>query len=160
MVTMLLGGLWHGASWNFVFWGGLHGVSLAIHKAWMAWDPVRLLKENFVLLLNLGLLFSSPNLWHRGLRLDFLSGRILAIALQYLGRLLVWSRDGTHLISPYIIPAIDGSAGHILFQKDRNWAHDVPPRSLPSRILAYSCLGTILVCLAATDSAPFIYFQF
>ena len=29
---MLLGGLWHGASWNFVVWGGLHGVALALHK--------------------------------------------------------------------------------------------------------------------------------
>ncbi len=34
MLTMLLGGLWHGASWNFVIWGGLHGVYLALHK-WM-----------------------------------------------------------------------------------------------------------------------------
>ena len=34
MITMLLGGLWHGASWNFVIWGGLHGIYLAIHK-WM-----------------------------------------------------------------------------------------------------------------------------
>jgi alginate O-acetyltransferase complex protein AlgI len=32
MLTMLLGGLWHGASWNFVLWGGLHGVALAIHR--------------------------------------------------------------------------------------------------------------------------------
>lgn len=32
MLTMLLGGLWHGASWNFVIWGGLHGIYLAIHK--------------------------------------------------------------------------------------------------------------------------------
>ncbi len=32
MITMLLGGLWHGASWNFVIWGGLHGVYLAVHK--------------------------------------------------------------------------------------------------------------------------------
>ena len=31
--TMLLGGLWHGASWNFVVWGGLHGIYLAVHKA-------------------------------------------------------------------------------------------------------------------------------
>lgn len=31
-MTMLLGGLWHGASWNFVMWGGLHGVALALHK--------------------------------------------------------------------------------------------------------------------------------
>lgn len=32
LVTMLLGGLWHGASFNFILWGGLHGVALAIHK--------------------------------------------------------------------------------------------------------------------------------
>jgi D-alanyl-lipoteichoic acid acyltransferase DltB (MBOAT superfamily) len=32
MITMLLGGLWHGASWNFVFWGGLHGIALAFDK--------------------------------------------------------------------------------------------------------------------------------
>ncbi|MEE2674795.1 MAG: MBOAT family O-acyltransferase [Myxococcota bacterium] len=33
LVTMLLGGLWHGASWTFVFWGGLHGVYLVINHA-------------------------------------------------------------------------------------------------------------------------------
>ena len=34
MVTMLLGGLWHGASWNFVIWGGLHGTALAVNHLW------------------------------------------------------------------------------------------------------------------------------
>lgn len=34
MITMLLGGLWHGASWSFVLWGGLHGVFLIVHRAW------------------------------------------------------------------------------------------------------------------------------
>ena len=33
MVSMLLGGLWHGASWNYIIWGGGHGVALCIHKA-------------------------------------------------------------------------------------------------------------------------------
>ena len=32
MATMLLGGLWHGAAWNFVLWGGLHGLFLIIHS--------------------------------------------------------------------------------------------------------------------------------
>ena len=31
-LTMLIGGLWHGASWKFVFWGGMHGIGLAVHK--------------------------------------------------------------------------------------------------------------------------------
>src|SRR5947208_4719611 len=37
MVTMLLGGLWHGAGWNFLIWGGLHGGYLAINHLWRAW---------------------------------------------------------------------------------------------------------------------------
>ena len=37
MVTMLLGGLWHGAAWNFVIWGGLHGIYLCINHLWHRW---------------------------------------------------------------------------------------------------------------------------
>lgn len=37
MITMLLGGLWHGPSWNFVLWGLLHGVGLAVTRAWQRW---------------------------------------------------------------------------------------------------------------------------
>lgn len=35
MITMLLGGLWHGDSLNFLIWGGLHGLALVVHKLWM-----------------------------------------------------------------------------------------------------------------------------
>jgi len=35
MITMLLGGLWHGASLRFIIWGGIHGVGLVIHKLWV-----------------------------------------------------------------------------------------------------------------------------
>jgi D-alanyl-lipoteichoic acid acyltransferase DltB (MBOAT superfamily) len=45
MVTMLLGGLWHGASWNFVLWGGLHGAALVVERVFAhvpaKWTPVR-----------------------------------------------------------------------------------------------------------------------
>jgi len=34
VITMLLGGLWHGANWTFVAWGGLHGAALALNGAW------------------------------------------------------------------------------------------------------------------------------
>lgn len=46
IITMLLGGLWHGASWNFIVWGGLHGVALAVNKFYRTvtgkardWEP-------------------------------------------------------------------------------------------------------------------------
>ena len=34
MITMLLRGLWHGAAWNYVVWGALHGVGLCANKLW------------------------------------------------------------------------------------------------------------------------------
>lgn len=43
LVTMILGGLWHGAGWTFVLWGALHGTYLVIHRAWSriaaGWSP-------------------------------------------------------------------------------------------------------------------------
>ena len=36
LVTMLLGGLWHGAGWNFLIWGGLHGLYLCVNHLWQA----------------------------------------------------------------------------------------------------------------------------
>ena len=37
MLTMLLGGLWHGAGWTFIVWGGLHGTYLVLHQGWSRW---------------------------------------------------------------------------------------------------------------------------
>lgn len=37
LVTFILGGLWHGATWMFVLWGTLHGVAVAVHRAWREW---------------------------------------------------------------------------------------------------------------------------
>jgi alginate O-acetyltransferase complex protein AlgI len=39
MITMLLGGLWHGAAWTFVVWGALHGAYLCINHAWSNYGP-------------------------------------------------------------------------------------------------------------------------
>lgn len=47
MITMLLGGLWHGAGWTFVIWGALHGFYLIAHRIWNAisWAPVARLRQ-------------------------------------------------------------------------------------------------------------------
>ena len=37
LLTMLLGGLWHGAAWTFVIWGGLHGIALIVHREFVRW---------------------------------------------------------------------------------------------------------------------------
>jgi D-alanyl-lipoteichoic acid acyltransferase DltB (MBOAT superfamily) len=45
-LTMLIGGLWHGASWKFVFWGGLHGLGLSIHKLFK--DDLKNVPDTFI----------------------------------------------------------------------------------------------------------------
>lgn len=35
ILTMLIGGIWHGANWTYIIWGLLHGAALAVHKVWM-----------------------------------------------------------------------------------------------------------------------------
>jgi alginate O-acetyltransferase complex protein AlgI len=161
MLTMLLCGLWHGASWNFVFWGALHGVALAIHKAWASWTSLAPLRARPLFqalwspvarLLTLGVVVFG---W------IFFRATSWDAACSYVQRLFSWSHEGTHMVSPYILAAIVGVVTvHVFVKKDRLWAQEIPAATMWLRILAYSCLAILLACLAATDSAPFIYFQF
>ncbi|MFK8183705.1 MAG: MBOAT family protein [Phormidesmis sp.] len=48
LLTMVLGGLWHGAAWTFVVWGALHGGALIVHKEWSKWTKNRQ-KPSFLL---------------------------------------------------------------------------------------------------------------
>jgi alginate O-acetyltransferase complex protein AlgI len=56
MITMLLGGLWHGANWTFLAWGGAHGIVLRIHKIYKKYftpspPPAHTIRFNMYLLL-------------------------------------------------------------------------------------------------------------
>lgn len=57
VITMLLGGLWHGASWNFAVWGGIHGLGLLVNHAWQKltlarrWQTPAVLGQALTLLL-------------------------------------------------------------------------------------------------------------
>lgn len=161
MITMLLCGLWHGASWNFVLWGGIHGASLALHRVWKTQNPLsrafhssifprlcslasRLLTLGVVVI---GWLFFRAESWET--------------SVKYLGRLLSWRQDGTRLISPFIILAIVVVVlVHLLFWKDSNWAREITQRGIFVRSLYYTALTLLVVCLGTTDSSPFIYFRF
>jgi alginate O-acetyltransferase complex protein AlgI len=59
MATMLLGGLWHGANWTFVVWGGLHGVFLIINHGWQTITKPYSLRQNGVIYM-LGRFVGAP----------------------------------------------------------------------------------------------------
>ena len=78
IATMLLGGLWHGANWTFVAWGGLHGAALAVNHVWtkrgfqLPTFPAWLLTLLFVMV---GwVLFRSPDFVHAGQVLASMAG--------------------------------------------------------------------------------------
>jgi alginate O-acetyltransferase complex protein AlgI len=56
-LTMLLGGLWHGAAWTFVLWGAAHGLLLALNHLWRAWVPQQLRALRGMTVLAWGLTF-------------------------------------------------------------------------------------------------------
>jgi alginate O-acetyltransferase complex protein AlgI len=159
--TFLLCGLWHGASWNFVLWGGLHGAALAVHKVWMSLNPLRSWKSQpamrfvgivFARLLTLSVVLVG---W------VFFRAQSWPVAVEYLNRLISGRQDGTRLMSPYILAALAITVlTHLLVHKDRNWPEEIAERALPLRVVAYAVLLLLVTSLGATDSAPFIYFQF
>ena len=106
MVTMLLCGLWHGASWNFVFWGGIHGASLAIHRVWKAWNPLVLCNNRPVLVYIRTFSSRILTLCIVLIAWIFFRAQSWSAAWTYLHRTITWADDGTRLISPYILPAL------------------------------------------------------
>ena len=102
MLTMLLGGLWHGAGWTFVVWGGLHGAYLILHHGWQAWrgaQPASASPEwwsralTFLAVMLAWVIFRSPDLATGGDVLGALAGAngiALPHGLQGHASLLHW----------------------------------------------------------------------
>jgi len=161
LITMLLCGLWHGASWNFVFWGGMHGVALAIHRLWSQWRGEASESANAALafLSNIGARVATLAIVLVGW--IFFRAQSWDAAVMYLNRMVTMAPDGTRLVSPQILGALAVVvAAHLAIRKDRNWAHEIPQSPLPVRIGAYASVAVLLSVFAASEVAPFIYFQF
>jgi alginate O-acetyltransferase complex protein AlgI len=159
--TMLLCGLWHGASWNFVVWGGIHGAALSAHRIWTTWNPLVSLKQRLIYRIGWNVFSRALTLGVVLLSLVFFRTQSLSDAASYLGLMLSWSHHGMRVMSPLILAAVAAVfLTHLLINKDRNLAEEVPQMAVPVRITAYAGLILLLVSLGATDAAPFLYFEF
>lgn len=163
MITMLLGGLWHGPSWRFIIWGGLHGAGLVFHKLYKesktrteiivpaAWAPIlnRILTFHFVCFC--WIFFRAPSLDAAGDMID----QILL-----------------HLNLPILLEFIRGYKA-VLFLMLVGFALHFAPRSIEQAFqrtviqmpfaLKAAWMVIIILLVIQTQSAeiqPFIYFQF
>ena len=159
MTTMLLGGLWHGAAWNYVIWGLLHGFGLCVNKAWVALRPGLPTAVNWQSGCWRTVAIGLTQLWIMVAWVFFRCDSV-AEANSVLGSIVgLHPHPGAAIVplEPWIvlIIAIDHTLGRgaLRWSIPRGWA----------RALSWGGIGMPLALALATMplvQRPFIYFQF
>lgn len=162
MITMLLGGLWHGANIRFIIWGGIHGVSLAFHKLWVQVFPASKIK---------------PSAWKRVLA-GFITFQIVCFswiffrsssierAMEMLNQ--IFNRFGLESVLSMISSQLNiygliaiGFAIHWLpISLKESYRGVFIKSSLALKITATLIIVLIILQVKASEIQPFIYFRF
>ena len=158
MLTMLLGGLWHGASWTFVVWGGLHGLYLVAHRllgSGQAPDgPPSLIDLPRILATNVAVFIA----W------VFFRAESFSQAGEVLGGIATL-RPGPVAGGDVAMVAVFATLMVLtdLWQRRRDDLPADAPLPRPHPVLTGAGLGTVLVAIvlfSGGSPVPFIYFQF
>ena len=155
MLTMLLGGLWHGSAWNFVIWGGLHGLALIAHKEWR-----RLVEHRTRLALAGRLIGPALTFYWVCVTWVFFRARTLDEAMTILRSFVLLQSDGTaalYAMAPVVILVL-AVAHWIAFT--RSLDHWWQRAAAPAFVVVYAVIFALAVGLVPMDHLPFIYFQF
>lgn len=163
IVTMFLGGLWHGASWNFVVWGLLHGIALALHKMWMTVTGFKVGERGrwWRHALNVIVTFHFVCLcWIFFRNTDFSNSMTMLrqIACSFHPELF------TQLVGGYLkvfTLIVIGFALHYTPAKWEQWAKATMERApFAVYVLVLVVMIFLVVQMKSTEIQPFIYFQF
>jgi D-alanyl-lipoteichoic acid acyltransferase DltB (MBOAT superfamily) len=159
-LTMLLGGLWHGASWTFVIWGGLHGIALAAHRATghyegrgtpasPRWRDLPAIVGTFALVTGLWVFFRASSLENA---LTYLGGMLAAPlgpnAGAWRGELVVLLAVAAGVLA---IDLVDRN--RVRLRPLARWAPSVQGAMCGVAVVA-------LLVWSGRPPQPFIYFQF
>jgi alginate O-acetyltransferase complex protein AlgI len=168
MLTMLLGGLWHGAGLAFILWGLFHGLLLAVHRLWSEFRGLPAHGAD-----------ATPYGWLGRLKMFFMGAVFFQITclgwlLFRAGGVRRWSQwsvvksylhamfhiQRTHLLLNFILPVTMLGALALFFQW-RNWKmNEFSEWSGFSKALAVTTALTLITVMGVFQGAQFIYFQF
>src|SRR2546423_11404558 len=147
LITMLLGGLWHGAAWTFVIWGGYHGVLLALNRSvgkyWSAMPLVAKRLGTFLLVVIGWVLFRSDDF---RMAATWLS----SMFVPHPGALFVGAGS---LVMMILLSAVIAHFGPNTFEMKHDWR---PAMAGALGVLFLFCL----IVITSGRQSPFLYFQF
>lgn len=155
-IVMLLGGLWHGASWNFVVWGAIHGVLLGSERLlgkkpfYSGLPKVLRIMVTFIFILIAWVFFRAETF---GLALSYLSSMFGLAIIPESSRLLAGI-----IYSPYYLLAM-AIAGIVVWKMPQTW--DYTKRLTSGKVLSVVLVFILSVAVLSMQSYnPFIYFNF
>ncbi len=158
MLTMLLGGLWHGASWTYVVWGGLHGVYLVIHRMISSLSVPRasssVVFRFFTMVCGVVFTFHLVSVtW------VFFRAESMSQSLVYFEGLLSFrgGLDIKSLALPVLLVVLLAPLEWIQYRKSE--VTDLGSFPLPMRSMVYTMM-LISIVMQSGNEIPFIYFQF
>ncbi|MCS7052408.1 MAG: MBOAT family protein [Ignavibacterium sp.] len=159
MLTMLLGGLWHGASWNFVVWGGIHGTALAFERITNL--PEKLEKSKILKLFGAIVTF---HIW--AISMIFFRAQSTQHGIDMVNQIFYYFKPEVFLqfINGYSIVfalMVIGFLSHFTPKKLEDFVTEkISNASLISQAIIITIVIWIVVQFKALDVHPFIYFQF
>jgi D-alanyl-lipoteichoic acid acyltransferase DltB (MBOAT superfamily) len=160
MITMVLGGLWHGPSWRFIIWGGLHGVALAVHKVIMEKKPAFLERLKWR---GWGILITFHFVCFCWI---FFRASSMNVVGQMLSQIFMEFNPGIlfQFIASYKSVCVVFLIGYIMHFIPDTWHQqaELAVRKMPLVMKAVCMVAMIAIVMQTKSSEiqPFIYFQF
>ena len=152
ILTMLLGGLWHGASWNFVIWGGYHGLLLSIERViWGRNEKTGVVRVPLAIVTFLLVMVG----W------VFFRATTFASAVAVIGQMFDAHAMGSSLLSPWQLGLAVLTLGVAFAEEYWQWISRLAQANVWVRTAAAVIALLVIELFTATDqSIPFVYFQF
>lgn len=155
LLTMLLGGLWHGSSWNFVIWGGIHGIFLSLEKFTFSALKIKTFNGFGYVYTFVVVLFSW--IFFRAQDLDTASLIIYKIISLDFGS--VFTGDLTKFVNAIILVSL-GIVFDLKLLKSNVPLEDYGVKYSAIQLSTIVSVIILLLCLFYSTAENFIYFQF
>ena len=156
MITMLLGGLWHGAAWTFIVWGGLHGTYLILERLQRQYLPFAITKWN-------GMFLAFTTFTCVNITWVFFRAREFETAWSMIRSMFYMNPEGEKILGTFEIIKVLTLIGLVFvahwFMRNTS-VRAVSEKMSPVALGIWWSVMFILIVLAQGSGEQFIYFQF